>query len=1048
MIQTKLQKLAGLLCAGACLISAGSSRGAEFWLRTGVVTNTMPDGQAVVFWAFAQDSANWAVPGALTVPGPQLNVAAGDSLILHVTNALPEPVSMVIPGQYGFDSQAPAFFAAGPYVGRARSLNHEAPPTNTATFTWNNVQSGTFLYHSGSHPSVQVQMGLYGALAVAAPGPQIYPGVPFSSQVTLLLSEVDARLHASVATGTFGPGPAFLQSDFTNAAALIAALQASANPVAQFVAAGLSGDPTMLAADLNNLILLQSIYNPTLFPETILSPTTLSLMQPGSKLNQDYTPTPIPFMGDLVRMNRMLLFDGLTNAGIYIPPPFLVSSAGKAKAQYFMINGQPYTNGQPVIVAGPATNTVLLRLLNAGMDLRMPTLNNGGDLTLVGEDGQQAPYPRASSVVMLAALKTVDALWKPAAAGTYAVYERHLGLVSGANMFGGALTMLSVGASVAATPPAFLVPPASQTVPEFSTATFTVVASGSGLTYQWLSNGVSIAGATGPSYSLANVLRTSSGAVFSVVVSSTGGAPVTSAGATLTVIPAGPTIVTQPATVTNTPPAPASFWVVAGGSTPFSYQWFVGPSAGGPFTPVANGGNISGATTSNLVFSSTSAANGGWYQVVVTGPVVASPGVFVAGAGATVTSIPAELKINPHIATQPASLTVPDLATATFTVVATGTGLTYQWSRAGGSGGITGPIPGATNPVYSFQAHLTDNGSRYTVVVTGDSGVSVTSAPAAQLTVTAHSVAPFITQQPVSVATNSGARGVIFTVVAYGDPAPGYHWQRYNGSAWVTLVNGSSQGLGGFAGVNTATLTVGTASTAIDLGTAGSYRVLVSNSVATVTSSSAGLTVTGTFAGDRVRVIPQAGGTSTPYPARTSASVPALKGSSIQNASVSMTLSHPQPFDMAALIALPTAFASKSVEFMAGVGPVPGPGPESGPNVGIPFSYSVTNVNLVFDDNAPSQISTNYWLGSGTYQPTVYPFGTNWMVGGAAGITILPFPVPVSGMGTNFASLKGVVPPPGPWRLYVNDNASDIPLPAGTPDGVISTWSLILTVGP
>ena len=642
MNYTKLQNAARLLLVGASLISAGTSRGTDIWLRTGAVTNTMPDGQAVVFWAFAQDSANWAVPGALTVPGPQLNVVAGDTLVLHVTNTLSEPVSIVIPGQYGFDSQAPAFFSAGPYAGRARSLNHEAAPTNgVATYTWNNVQSGTFLYHSGSHPSVQVQMGLYGALAVTALGPQIYAGVPFDSSATVLLSEVDAKLHAAVAGGGFGPGPAFLQTDFTNAAAFIAAIYASADPVAEWVAVNITGDPTTLAADLNSAILLSSIYDPALFPDSILEPTTLALMLPYPALNQDYTATGRPFMGDLVRLNRMLLYDGLTNARIYIPPPTLMSSASRAKAQYFMVNSQP-TNA--AISAGNAGGTILLRLLNAGMDIRTPTLNNGGDLLLVGEDGQQAPFARRSSVALLPALKTVDALWTPPAVGTYAIYDRHLGLQSSPGLFGGMLAflaipgpitnatlaialapgglqltvtsppgavfvietstnlvnwtlvatftnitgllnyplantgapsvyyrarMLSSGPPVASLVPSVLVPLANQTVPEFSTATWTVVASGSGLTYQWRSNGVVIAGATGPSYSLASVNRTNTGAQFSVVVSGPALTPVTNS-ATLTVTPAAPFIVTQPASTNVTTPGAASMSVVAGGSTPLT----------------------------------------------------------------------------------------------------------------------------------------------------------------------------------------------------------------------------------------------------------------------------------------------------------------------------------------------------------------------------------------------------------------------------------------------------------------------------------------------
>lgn len=999
----------------------------------------MPDGQAVVFWAFAQDSANWAVPGPLTVPGPQLNVVAGDSLVLHVTNTLPEPVSIVIPGQYGFDTEAPVFWTAGPYAGRVRSLNHEAPPANgVATYTWKNVQGGTCLYHSGSHPSVQVQMGLYGALAVLAPGPSVY-GSNITFQATVLLSEVDTNVHAAVAAGSFGPGPAFLQTDFANPAALIAAIQASANPVAQFVAANITGVPASLASDLDAIIgAPNSIYDPGLFPDATLSATTLALMRPDPELNQDYPGTGAPFRANLVRLNRSLLYDGLAKAGINLPMINQMTSASRARAQYFMINGQPYTSGQPALVAGAAGGTTLVRLLNAGMDLRTPTLNNGGDLVLVGEDAQPAPYPRHSAVVLLPALKTVDALWTPAAAGNYAIYERHLGLVSGLNMFGGALTFLSAGAPVASSAPAILIPPASQTVPEFSTATFGVVAGGSGLTYQWQSNGVPIAGATAPYYSLANVKRTNTGALFRVVVSGTGGSPVTSAAASLTVVPAGPTIVTQPAGITL-PPAPASLWVVPGGSTPFSYQWSIGPTAAGPFTP------ITGATASNLVFATASPANGGWYQVVVTGPVVSAPGVFVAGAGASVASIPVEVKISPVIVTEPRNnLTVPDLGSATFSVVATGTGLAYQWYR-----NDTGAIAGATAASYTIAVvHRTlDDGVGFYVVVSGDTGQQVTSS-STTLRVTAIFNSVAILSQPASIATNAPVPGVAFTVLVDA-VNPSYAWYRWDGASWVLLKNNLNNAGGAFLGVNSPTLTVrGVNGTPVNVGQAGIYQVRVTSGGKTVRSADATLTVTQTFVGAPVRNIPVGGetpgGTSTPYPART-ASVPALMGSSIQHASVTLTLTDPEPFDADILIAAPGG--AKSVQFMAGVGPVPAPGVELPPIGPKYYFYGVTNCVLTFDDAAAAQISTNYWLAAGTYQPTVFPMGTNWMT-----LPLVSFPPAVNpaGIGNTFSTLTGYAPPAGAWGLYVNDNASDlaIQLPADQTVGTIPHWSLTLTAGP
>ncbi|MDZ4290107.1 MAG: hypothetical protein U0984_19225, partial [Prosthecobacter sp.] len=83
------------------------------------------------------------------------------------------------------------------------------------------------------------------------------------------------------------------------------------------------------------------------------------------------------------------------------------------------------------------------------------------------------------------------------------------------------------------TPPAITTQPANQTVTIGQTATFTVAATGSP-TYQWQKNGVVIPGATGASYTTPSTVLADNGALFSVVVSNSGGS-VTSGNATLTV---------------------------------------------------------------------------------------------------------------------------------------------------------------------------------------------------------------------------------------------------------------------------------------------------------------------------------------------------------------------------------------------------------------------------------------------------------------------------------------------------------------------------------
>ena len=83
------------------------------------------------------------------------------------------------------------------------------------------------------------------------------------------------------------------------------------------------------------------------------------------------------------------------------------------------------------------------------------------------------------------------------------------------------------------------------------------------------------------------------------------------------------------------------------------------------------------------------------------------------------------------ITSNPSDATVAEGATATFTVVADGSGLTYQWQKNSGSGWTnvtTGS--GSTSATYSFTAAMSDSGTQYRCVVTGSCGSPATSAAA------------------------------------------------------------------------------------------------------------------------------------------------------------------------------------------------------------------------------------------------------------------------------------------------------------------------------
>ena len=112
----------------------------------------------------------------------------------------------------------------------------------------------------------------------------------------------------------------------------------------------------------------------------------------------------------------------------------------------------------------------------------------------------------------------------------------------------------------------------------------------------------------------------------------------------------------------------------------------------------------------------------------------------------------------PVITSQPQDIAVKAGETATFTVVATGTGLTYQWERDTGNGfkewgGINGKKPSFTTGVLSEEC----NGFQYRCIVSNSAG-SVTS-DSATLTVIDDATPPSETTYIITAA--AGANGSI-----------------------------------------------------------------------------------------------------------------------------------------------------------------------------------------------------------------------------------------------------------------------------------------------
>jgi len=156
--------------------------------------------------------------------------------------------------------------------------------------------------------------------------------------------------------------------------------------------------------------------------------------------------------------------------------------------------------------------------------------------------------------------------------------------------------------------PSITVQPTNQTVLANQTAVFIVGASGTAsLSYQWYFNtNTPLSAGNGSTLMLSNVQTNNQGS-YSVIITNVAGSA-TSQVATLTVsnITAPPSITADPQNQTVTAGQTAVFTVVASGTTPLSYQWYLHTS-----TP------LDGATNSTLAVANAQTNDAGGYSVIV-----------------------------------------------------------------------------------------------------------------------------------------------------------------------------------------------------------------------------------------------------------------------------------------------------------------------------------------------------------------------------------------------------------------------------------------------
>lgn len=429
---------------------------------------------------------------------------------------------------------------------------------------------------------------------------------------------------------------------------------------------------------------------------------------------------------------------------------------------------------RPAITTQPASQTLAL---SSALNLTVQASGSGP---------LQYQWYRGSSAIAGATLATFGAASvQTTDAGNYY-----------AKVWNGAGSATSAVATVTVLiPPAIVAQPASQIVVLSNVLNLSVQALGSGpLQYQWYRNGAALSGGTSASLQIAAAKATDAGTYYAVVSNGAGSAR--SADATVVVL-APPTITTQPVSQTVTIGSALNLSVQASGTGPLQYQWF------------RDGVAAAGGTGSTLQVASAQLSDAGSYYAVVS------------NAGGTATSATATVSVNgntlPVITTQPQSQTIAVGASTSLSVVATGSGLKYQWYRKGSL------MASATSAVLQIASATTTDAGNYSVTVSNSAG-KVTSATAKLSVLTP----PSITTQPASRTVKAGSR-TTFSVRAAGSSPLSYQWYR-NGVA--------------ISGATSASYSISSVKT----NHVGTYKVLVRNPVGSVTSADATLKLSGVIA--------------------------------------------------------------------------------------------------------------------------------------------------------------------------------------------------------
>jgi hypothetical protein len=298
---------------------------------------------------------------------------------------------------------------------RARAFVQEALPAASVAYTWAALKPGTYLIETGSYPSIQGPMGLYGVLVVTVPSTATaagtaYPapagataanlaGLQYDADGVAMMSEIDAVQNRAV--------DAFLVKSATcpvNTGACTGTVSAAAETAKWTYACSTTGP----IATAN-----------TCYPPAV-----------------DFTPTYYLINGqsfDRTNPGASALTPGVTTCTAAAPPVCTTANA-------------PHVTGN-----------VLLRFVNAGLRMHLPSIV-GLPMALIAEDGNLQPdqalgmtktahtacpsgllpiagaCPKVQADWFMAAGKVLDVMVQPAGTATaysasyYPTFDRQLSL--------------------------------------------------------------------------------------------------------------------------------------------------------------------------------------------------------------------------------------------------------------------------------------------------------------------------------------------------------------------------------------------------------------------------------------------------------------------------------------------------------------------------------------------------------------------------------------------------------------------------------------------